>query len=62
MAQFLGERGLFGRVDAKVPASEVKSGTLTDSWQYCYDLAGNLTSQGTDQSCPRGTTYTYDRG
>ncbi|MFE0454990.1 RHS repeat-associated core domain-containing protein [Streptomyces sp. NPDC058914] len=41
-------------------AEEEKSGTVTDSWQYCYDLAGNLTSQGTDEGCPRGTTYTYN--
>ncbi|MFI2645776.1 RHS repeat-associated core domain-containing protein [Streptomyces sp. NPDC018610] len=41
-------------------ASEVKAGSVTDSWQYCYDLAGNLTSQGTDQGCPRTTTYTYN--
>ncbi|MGW9498903.1 RHS repeat-associated core domain-containing protein [Streptomyces prasinus] len=41
-------------------ANEEKSGAITDSWQYCYDLAGNLTSQGTDQGCPRGTTYTYN--
>ncbi|MFD9323883.1 RHS repeat-associated core domain-containing protein [Streptomyces sp. NPDC060053] len=41
-------------------AKEEKSGTVTDSWQYCYDLAGNLTSQGTDEGCPRGTTYTYN--
>ncbi|MEU6482009.1 RHS repeat-associated core domain-containing protein [Streptomyces sp. NPDC047017] len=41
-------------------ASEVKDGAVTDSWQYCYDLAGNLTSQGTDPSCPRTTTYTYN--
>ncbi|MFF3849589.1 RHS repeat-associated core domain-containing protein [Streptomyces sp. NPDC002328] len=41
-------------------AKEEKSGAITDSWQYCYDLAGNLTSQGTDQGCPRGTTYTYN--
>ncbi|MET9395500.1 RHS repeat-associated core domain-containing protein [Streptomyces sp. NPDC006624] len=41
-------------------AKEEKSGAVTDSWQYCYDLAGNLTSQGTDQGCPRGTTYTYN--
>ncbi len=30
------------------------------SWQYCYDLAGNLTSQGVDKGCPRGTTYTVN--
>ncbi|WP_343235726.1 RHS repeat-associated core domain-containing protein [Streptomyces sp. SID10815] len=41
-------------------AGEVKDGAVTDSWQYCYDLAGNLTSQGTDQGCPRTTTYTYN--
>ncbi|MFF3848285.1 RHS repeat-associated core domain-containing protein [Streptomyces sp. NPDC002328] len=41
-------------------AKEEKSGAITDSWQYCYDLAGNLTSQGVEQGCPRGTTYTYN--
>ncbi|MER6469747.1 RHS repeat-associated core domain-containing protein [Streptomyces collinus] len=41
-------------------AKEEKNGTIADSWQYCYDLAGNLTSQGADQGCPRGTTYTYN--
>ncbi|MER6290677.1 RHS repeat-associated core domain-containing protein [Streptomyces sviceus] len=41
-------------------AKEEKAGAIADSWQYCYDLAGNLTSQGTDQGCPRGTTYTYN--
>ncbi|AIS02312.1 RHS repeat-associated core domain-containing protein [Streptomyces glaucescens] len=41
-------------------AKEEKAGAITDSWQYCYDLAGNLTSQGTDQGCPRGTTYSYN--
>ncbi|MDH6229393.1 RHS repeat-associated core domain-containing protein [Streptomyces sp. MJP52] len=41
-------------------AKEEKSTTLNSSWQYCYDLAGNLTSQGTDPGCPRGTTYTVN--
>ncbi|AYG78300.1 tRNA(Glu)-specific nuclease WapA [Streptomyces hundungensis] len=41
-------------------AQEEKAQVITDSWQYCYDLAGNLTSQGTDPGCPRGTTYTYN--
>ncbi|MEU3528772.1 DUF6531 domain-containing protein, partial [Streptomyces sp. NPDC038707] len=41
-------------------ADEVKAASVVDSWQYCYDLAGNLTSQGTDQGCPRTTTYTYN--
>ncbi|WP_308284117.1 RHS repeat-associated core domain-containing protein [Streptomyces buecherae] len=41
-------------------AKEEKAGSIVDSWQYCYDLAGNLTSQGTDPGCPRTTTYTYN--
>ncbi|MET9935130.1 MULTISPECIES: RHS repeat-associated core domain-containing protein [unclassified Streptomyces] len=41
-------------------AKEEKGSTLTSSWQYCYDLAGNLTSQGTDPGCPRGTTFTVN--
>ncbi|MFJ9621959.1 RHS repeat-associated core domain-containing protein [Streptomyces sp. NPDC101181] len=41
-------------------AAEKKGTTLASSWQYCYDLAGNLTSQGTDKGCPRGTTYTIN--
>ncbi|MFF3711790.1 RHS repeat-associated core domain-containing protein [Streptomyces phaeochromogenes] len=40
-------------------AKEEKGTTLNSSWQYCYDPAGNLSSQGTDPGCPRGTTYTY---
>ncbi|MET9365227.1 RHS repeat-associated core domain-containing protein [Streptomyces sp. NPDC006632] len=41
-------------------AKEEKGSTLNSSWQYCYDLAGNLTSQGVDPGCPRGTTYTVN--
>ncbi len=41
-------------------AEEKKGSTLNSSWQYCYDLAGNLTSQGTAEGCPRGTTYTIN--
>ncbi|MEW1611443.1 MULTISPECIES: RHS repeat-associated core domain-containing protein [unclassified Streptomyces] len=41
-------------------AAENKGSTLNASWQYCYDLAGNLTSQGVDKGCPRGTTYTIN--
>ncbi|MFG3369558.1 RHS repeat-associated core domain-containing protein [Streptomyces sp. NPDC048156] len=41
-------------------AKEGKGTTLRSSWQYCYDLAGNLTSQGVDPGCPRGTTYTIN--
>ncbi|GGY20520.1 hypothetical protein GCM10010358_83420 [Streptomyces minutiscleroticus] len=41
-------------------AKEEKDGSVVGSWQYCYDLAGNLTSQGTAQGCPRGTTYAYN--
>lgn len=31
-------------------AAENKGTTLNSSWQYCYDLAGNLTSQGVDKA------------
>ncbi|MGW1976852.1 RHS repeat-associated core domain-containing protein [Streptomyces sp. NPDC001889] len=41
-------------------AKEEQGTALVASWQYCYDLAGNLTSQGTDPGCPRGTTYTVN--
>ncbi|MFF8607172.1 RHS repeat-associated core domain-containing protein [Streptomyces sp. NPDC015346] len=41
-------------------AKEEKGTALNSSWQYCYDLAGNLTSQGVDPGCPRGTTYTIN--
>jgi RHS repeat-associated protein len=41
-------------------AKEEKGATLDSSWQYCYDQAGNLTSQGVDPGCPRGTTYTIN--
>ncbi|MFJ8988820.1 RHS repeat domain-containing protein [Streptomyces sp. NPDC102279] len=41
-------------------ATETKGSTTVESWQYCYDAAGNLTSQGTTEGCPRGTTYTYN--
>ncbi|MFE5208951.1 RHS repeat-associated core domain-containing protein [Streptomyces sp. NPDC056600] len=41
-------------------AKEEKGTTLNSSWQYCYDLAGNLTSQGVDPGCPRGTTYSVN--
>ncbi len=30
------------------------------TWQYCWDPAGNLTSQGSTASCPADTTYTYN--
>ncbi|MFD9905018.1 RHS repeat-associated core domain-containing protein [Streptomyces sp. NPDC059063] len=39
---------------------ETKGSTVNDSWLYCYDKAGNLTSQGTAAGCPGGTTYTYN--
>ncbi|MFG3315608.1 RHS repeat-associated core domain-containing protein [Streptomyces albidoflavus] len=38
-------------------AEEKKGATQTSAWQYCYDAAGNLTSQGITKGCPRGTTY-----
>ncbi|MEU9609870.1 RHS repeat-associated core domain-containing protein [Streptomyces sp. NPDC048057] len=39
---------------------ETKGAAVNDSWLYCYDKAGNLTSQGTAAGCPGGTTYTYN--
>ncbi|TDT42046.1 RHS repeat-associated protein [Streptomyces sp. BK208] len=30
------------------------------SWQYCFDAAGNLTSQGDRIGCPAPTAYTYN--
>ncbi|MFJ5851283.1 RHS repeat-associated core domain-containing protein [Streptomyces sp. NPDC092903] len=41
-------------------AKEEKGTTLRSSWQYCYDLAGNLTSQDVASGCPGGTTYTVN--
>ncbi|WP_435897588.1 RHS repeat-associated core domain-containing protein [Streptomyces albidoflavus] len=41
-------------------AAETKGTTQTEAWQYCYDRAGNLTSQGITEGCPRSTTYTYN--
>ncbi|MDG4858228.1 RHS repeat-associated core domain-containing protein [Streptomyces sp. T-3] len=39
---------------------ETKGSAVNDSWLYCYDKAGNLTSQGRAAGCPGGTTYTYN--
>ncbi|MEU0657310.1 RHS repeat-associated core domain-containing protein [Streptomyces albogriseolus] len=37
------------------------AGTRKASWLYCWDKAGNLTSQdGSKNTCPGGTTYTYN--
>ncbi|MGY1524781.1 RHS repeat-associated core domain-containing protein [Streptomyces sp. MN3] len=37
------------------------AGTRKASWLYCFDKAGNLTSQdGSKNTCPGGTTYTYN--
>ncbi|MFJ8596549.1 RHS repeat-associated core domain-containing protein [Streptomyces sp. NPDC093598] len=37
------------------------AGARKASWLYCWDKAGNLTSQdGSKNACPGGTTYTYD--
>ncbi|MEU8892520.1 RHS repeat-associated core domain-containing protein [Streptomyces sp. NPDC048442] len=42
-------------------ATEMKGTTLAASYQYCYDPAGNLTSQGSAKGCPvAGTAYTYN--
>ncbi|MEV7192679.1 RHS repeat-associated core domain-containing protein [Streptomyces sp. NPDC093510] len=40
--------------------NETKGSAVNDSWLYCYDKAGNLTSQGRQAGCPGGTTYTYN--
>ncbi|MFJ2256925.1 RHS repeat-associated core domain-containing protein [Streptomyces sp. NPDC087844] len=39
---------------------ETKGTATNNSWLYCYDGAGNLTSQGTAAGCPGGSTYTYN--
>ncbi|CAL9641162.1 hypothetical protein SUDANB60_06306 (plasmid) [Streptomyces sp. enrichment culture] len=37
------------------------AGARKASWLYCWDKAGNLTSQdGSKNTCPGSTTYTYD--
>ncbi|WP_077801896.1 RHS repeat-associated core domain-containing protein [Streptomyces sp. JHA26] len=37
------------------------AGVRKASWLYCFDKAGNLTSQdGSKNACPGGTTYTYN--
>ncbi|MEU8294611.1 RHS repeat-associated core domain-containing protein [Streptomyces pseudogriseolus] len=37
------------------------AGARKASWLYCWDKAGNLTSQdGSRNTCPGGTTYTYN--
>ena len=41
-------------------AKEMDGTTKISSWQYCYDKAGNLTSQGITEGCPRGTKYTVN--
>jgi RHS repeat-associated protein len=52
-------------------AKETEGTALNNSWLYCYDKAGNLTSQNGNlpaapalkaaaDTCPGGTTYTYD--
>ncbi|WP_329014131.1 RHS repeat-associated core domain-containing protein [Streptomyces sp. NBC_00690] len=41
-------------------AKEEQGSTLSAAWQYCYDRAGNLTSQGTVSGCPAATTYTIN--
>ncbi|MGJ7874782.1 hypothetical protein [Streptomyces rochei] len=36
-------------------------GACKASWLYCWDKAGDLTSQdGSKKSCPGDTTYTYN--
>ncbi|KUF14701.1 hypothetical protein AT728_29315 [Streptomyces silvensis] len=41
-------------------AKEEKGSTPTYSWQYCFDQAGNLTSQGTGKGCPSDSTFTVN--
>ncbi|MGX1911925.1 RHS repeat-associated core domain-containing protein [Streptomyces phaeochromogenes] len=51
-------------------AEETEGSTVNNSWLYCYDKAGNLTSQNgnlpaarnarAEDTCPGGTTYTYN--
>ncbi|MFI5809238.1 RHS repeat-associated core domain-containing protein [Streptomyces sp. NPDC051561] len=41
-------------------ATETKGTTLAASYQYCYDPAGNLTSQGSAKGCPSGIALTYN--
>ncbi|MFJ9041891.1 hypothetical protein ACIRF8_35725 [Streptomyces sp. NPDC102406] len=41
-------------------AEEKKGSAVNSSWLYCYDLAGNLTSQGIANGCPGGSTYTIN--
>ncbi|MFJ2738506.1 RHS repeat-associated core domain-containing protein [Streptomyces sp. NPDC087440] len=41
-------------------SEEKKGTTLAASYQYCYDAAGNLTSQGSAKGCPAGIALTYN--
>ncbi|MET9800116.1 RHS repeat-associated core domain-containing protein [Streptomyces sp. NPDC006368] len=42
-------------------AAETDPAGRRTSWQYCFDAAGNLTSQGTAPGCPgRTAAYTYN--
>lgn len=51
-------------------AKETEGSTLNNSWLYCYDKAGNLTSQNgnlpaarkarAEDTCPGGSAYTYN--
>lgn len=52
--------GLQLRAGRSSYAVESKGSALNESWQHCYDLADNLTSQGTAKGSPRGTAYTVN--
>ncbi|MFD3514743.1 RHS repeat-associated core domain-containing protein [Streptomyces sp. NPDC058657] len=41
-------------------AEETETSGRKTSWQYCYDPAGNLTTQGGAPGCPAATAYTYN--
>ncbi|MFD5970960.1 hypothetical protein [Streptomyces sp. NA03103] len=52
-------RSPLGRLTYALEADS--AGTRKASWLYCWDKAGNPTSQdGSKNTCPGGTTYTYN--
>lgn len=41
-------------------ATQANGSTTVHSWQYCFNTAGDITSQGSGSSCPAATTDSYD--
>ncbi|MFI0975553.1 RHS repeat-associated core domain-containing protein [Streptomyces sp. NPDC021093] len=41
-------------------STETKGAAVAATYQYCYDAAGNLTSQGSVKGCPSGIALTYN--